>query len=73
MPSTLETIEKKYDKALHQGLVLSVLPMELPTFEDLIASISDDSVTLILLDQLSDPRNVGAILRSAEALASAQL
>ena len=65
--STLETIEKKYDKALHQGLVLSVLPMELPTFEDLIASISDDSVTLILLDQLSDPRNVGAILRSAEA------
>lgn len=47
--------------AVHQGMVLDAEPLFEPTLEDLAAS----GKLLIVLDQVSDPRNVGAILRAA--------
>jgi len=56
------------DKAVHQGMLAAVWPLEGPDLEDCIAGTGDGPVRLLLLDQLSDPRNVGAIMRSALAL-----
>ena len=60
------------DKAVHQGMLAAVWPLDAMNLEDLIATleggIGGRQVRLLLLDQLSDPRNVGAIMRSALAL-----
>ncbi|MGB2152307.1 MAG: 23S rRNA (guanosine(2251)-2'-O)-methyltransferase RlmB [Parvibaculales bacterium] len=47
--------------AVHQGMVLETAPLPEPDLADLAAS----GRLLLLLDQVSDPRNVGAILRAA--------
>lgn len=51
--------------AVHQGLLLEARP--LPALD--IADIAGDGGTLIVLDQITDPHNVGAILRTAAAFA----
>ena len=56
------------EKAVHQGMLAAVWPLEAMDLEDCIAGLYDGPVRLLLLDQLSDPRNVGAIMRSALAL-----
>ena len=58
------------DKAVHQGMLAAVWPLEAMDLEDCIAGLGDGPVRLLLLDQLSDPRNVGAIMRSALALSA---
>ena len=47
--------------AVHQGMVLETEPLPEPDLAGLAAS----GKLLVLLDQVSDPRNVGAILRAA--------
>ncbi|MCF6328056.1 MAG: 23S rRNA (guanosine(2251)-2'-O)-methyltransferase RlmB [Devosiaceae bacterium] len=47
-------------EAVHQGLVLKVMP--LPRFD--LKTLSDSKL-VIILDQITDPHNVGAILRTA--------
>lgn len=50
--------------AVHQGIALSVHP--LPNFSlDLLESCKDQNQRVVVLDHVSDPHNVGAILRSA--------
>lgn len=51
----------------HQGLVLEVDPLEDIWLGDLLAQGADDNRPLLLLDQVTDPHNVGAVLRSAAA------
>ncbi len=54
--------------AVHQGLALLATPAPQPGLEDLLDSLSADSpACVVLLDQVSDPQNVGAVLRSAAA------
>ena len=53
--------------APHQGLVAEVDPLEEIWLGDLLAQGEDDDRPLIVLDQVTDPHNVGAILRSAAA------
>lgn len=51
--------------AVHQGVAVQIAPLPNPELEDLIAS---DSVRrLVILDQVQDPHNLGAIFRSAAA------
>ncbi|WP_239506736.1 isocitrate/isopropylmalate family dehydrogenase, partial [Proteus mirabilis] len=51
----------------HQGLVAEVDPLEEMWLADLLAQGADDNRPLLVLDQVTDPHNVGAILRSAAA------
>ncbi|MDF7776260.1 23S rRNA (guanosine(2251)-2'-O)-methyltransferase RlmB [Sphingomonas sp. AOB5] len=53
--------------APHQGLVAEVDPLEDMWLGDLLAQGEGDRRPLLLLDQVTDPHNVGAILRSAAA------
>ena len=53
--------------APHQGLVAEVDPLEDIWLGDLLAQGRDDMRPLIVLDQVTDPHNVGAVLRSAAA------
>lgn len=52
--------------APHQGVVIEVEPLEDVWLDDVLARASERSV-LLVLDQVTDPHNVGAILRSAAA------
>ena len=53
--------------APHQGIVAEVDPLEDIWLGDLLAQGAGDRRPLLLLDQVTDPHNVGAILRSAAA------
>jgi 23S rRNA (guanosine2251-2'-O)-methyltransferase len=52
--------------AVHQGIAVLVAPLEEPALEDVLARCGDHALVLAL-DQVTDPHNVGAILRSAAA------
>lgn len=52
--------------APHQGVVIEVEPLEQAWLDDLLNSAGERAV-LLVLDQVTDPHNVGAILRSAAA------
>ncbi|UWR32424.1 23S rRNA (guanosine(2251)-2'-O)-methyltransferase RlmB [Sulfitobacter sp. W027] len=52
--------------SVHQGAVLEVKPLNWGRLEDV--AIGDTAPRLLLLDRVTDPHNVGAILRSAEVL-----
>ena len=52
--------------SVHQGAVLEVKPLNWGRLEDV--AIGDSAPRLLLLDRVTDPHNVGAILRSAEVL-----
>jgi 23S rRNA (guanosine2251-2'-O)-methyltransferase len=52
--------------AVHQGMAVLVSPLEEPALEDVLARCGDNALVLAL-DQVTDPHNVGAILRSAAA------
>jgi 23S rRNA (guanosine2251-2'-O)-methyltransferase len=52
--------------APHQGVVIEVEPLEDAWLDEVLTGASDKAV-LLVLDQVTDPHNVGAILRSAAA------
>jgi len=57
--------------AVHQGLALLAEPLPQAFLEDVLAELpplpSSEPAVVVMLDQISDPHNVGAILRSAAA------
>ena len=52
--------------APHQGVVIEVEPLDDMWLDDVLNSAPEKAV-LLVLDQVTDPHNVGAILRSAAA------
>jgi 23S rRNA (guanosine2251-2'-O)-methyltransferase len=60
--------------AVHQGLAALVDPLPMVDLPELIEdSAGDPAARLIVLDQVTDPQNVGAILRSAVAFGATGL
>lgn len=53
-------------QSVHQGAALEVRPLDWGALEELCLGRGEGPPRLILLDRVSDPHNVGAILRSAE-------
>ena len=55
--------------AVHQGYALEVEPLAEPDLDDVLEGIGSSAgrCIIVVLDQLSDPQNIGAVLRSAAA------
>jgi 23S rRNA (guanosine2251-2'-O)-methyltransferase len=53
--------------APHQGIVIEVDPLDDIWLGDLLEQGANDQRPLLILDQVTDPHNVGAVLRSAAA------
>lgn len=54
------------EETVHQGIALKVSPLKRQFIEDIINAEATSSC-VIILDQVTDPQNVGAIMRSAAA------
>lgn len=53
---------------VHQGMALLTTPLQAPVLKNILPKTAQkDAQPLLVLDQVMDPRNVGAILRSAAA------
>lgn len=69
-----ELLEKVPGDAVHQGLVVVARPLPglgIESLVDRLANIPD--ALLVVLDQVTDPHNVGAVLRSAAAFGASGL
>jgi 23S rRNA (guanosine2251-2'-O)-methyltransferase len=54
--------------AVHQGAVLLAEPLRQPSLDEFLDELEDEApAALAMLDQVTDPHNVGAVLRSAAA------
>ncbi|TDV40744.1 23S rRNA (guanosine2251-2'-O)-methyltransferase [Actinophytocola oryzae] len=71
--SVLEVSKPELDRltggALHQGLALQMPPFDYAHPDDLLAAAKDSTEPplLVALDGVTDPRNLGAVIRSAAA------
>ena len=67
-----DTLAKMHDGAGHQGVILSIEGGTAAVDAGaLMRRTVQNNGVLVLLDQLTDPHNVGAIIRTAEALGAA--
>lgn len=70
IPISYVPVEKldRLTKNNHQGVVASISPIRFAEMEEIVPEIMEKVTTplFLLLDEISDVRNLGAILRSAE-------
>ena len=55
------------DQTAHQGLVAEVEQLEEITLKEFVIENTKDNINLIALEGVTDPRNIGSIIRSAVA------
>ncbi len=55
------------DETAHQGLVAEVEQLEEINLKEFVLENSNKNINLIALEEVSDPRNIGSIIRSAVA------
>jgi 23S rRNA (guanosine2251-2'-O)-methyltransferase len=62
-------LDRKTGGLIHQGLALQVPPFAYREFQDVLAAANESTTgaLLVALDGVADPRNLGAVLRSALA------
>ncbi len=64
-----DTLDRLTDRGRHQGVVASVRPIPVQDERDLMQLLDQRPQALLLaLDEVSDPHNLGACLRSAAAM-----
>ncbi len=57
----------KFGKVNHQGIVAQVEEYKYCQLEDILKSNNSDNNIVVVLDQIEDPHNFGAILRTCDA------
>ncbi|MGO1285831.1 MAG: 23S rRNA (guanosine(2251)-2'-O)-methyltransferase RlmB [Brachybacterium sp.] len=62
-------LDRMTDHSVHQGVALTIPPYEYAEVDELLSIAADrfEPPLLVALDGITDPRNLGAILRSADA------
>ena len=55
------------DETAHQGLVIEVEQLDEITLKEFVLDNKKDNINLIALEEVTDPRNIGSIIRSAVA------
>ncbi len=55
------------DETAHQGLVAEVEQLEEITLKQYVSENKNNNINLIALEEVTDPRNIGSIIRSAVA------
>lgn len=68
--STKQQLDKLTKNKTHQGIVAEILLPALPNQDSLMQHIKklEKTVLILILDSIQDPRNLGACLRSANAV-----
>ncbi|WP_371397658.1 TrmH family RNA methyltransferase [Fretibacter rubidus] len=59
-------MDRQFDGSAHQGIAMKCAPLEWPALEDILGEAGDNGLILVL-DQITDPHNVGAMLRLCSA------
>ena len=67
LESSVTELDRLTGGAIHQGVALRVRPYEYAHPEDLLHSEGNIPPLIVALDGVTDPRNLGAIVRSAAA------
>ena len=63
---TREQLDRLTRFGHHQGVALKASPYPYVDFSEIVSAVSEDeSATVVFLDHLEDPQNVGSILRTA--------
>jgi 23S rRNA (guanosine2251-2'-O)-methyltransferase len=64
-----QEVDRLTDGAIHQGIALQIPPYEYAHPDDLLAQAVEAAQTplIVALDGVTDPRNLGAVIRSAAA------
>ena len=55
------------DETAHQGLIAEVEQLEEITLKEFVLGNKDKNINLIALEEVTDPRNIGSIIRTAVA------
>lgn len=68
VPTDRRKLDQMSPTGAHQGIIASVAAHDYATVEDMLALAEErgEQPLLVLCDELSDPHNLGAILRTAE-------
>jgi len=63
-----EALERMADGVPHQGVVAKMVPKNAVDFKGWLQAVaSDENALVLVLDQVTDPHNLGACIRTAEA------
>ena len=71
--ASLEESLPPQDKHVHQGIVMIANRLVPPQLEDWMDTHAQEQMVLLLLDQITDARNIGAIMRSALAFGASAI
>ena len=63
----LEALNRMSNGGNHQGIIVEVKPYDYCTVDEIIESSREKQPLILILDEIEDPQNFGAILRSADA------
>ena len=60
-------LDKLSGNSPHQGIIAEVQFLEWPSLEEILLKIKHQSSRIVLLDQVTDPQNIGSIIRLSQA------
>lgn len=60
-------LDRRADGVVHQGVLLQTAPFKYSEFDEMLARALRAKRNVVALDGITDPRNLGAIIRSAAA------